>query len=50
MRTKEEFAGGHVVNAINIPLDDLESTTFDKTKTVLFIAKVVEEVHLLMKN
>lgn len=39
VRTKEEFASGHVVNAINIPLDDLESTTFDKTKTIIVYCK-----------
>lgn len=39
VRTKEEFAGGHVANAINIPLDDLGSTTFDKTKTIIVYCK-----------
>lgn len=39
VRTKEEFASGHVVNAINIPLDDLESATFDKTKTIIVYCK-----------
>lgn len=39
VRTKEEFASGHVVNAINIPLDDLKNATFDKTKTIIVYCK-----------
>lgn len=36
VRTKEEYANGHVVNSINIPYDEIdESTNLDKEKTII---------------
>lgn len=36
VRTTEEYRGGHVPGSINVPLDRLESTEFDK-ETPLFV-------------
>ena len=36
VRTKEEYDSGHVVDAINIPYDEIDdNTTLDKTKTII---------------
>ena len=34
VRTKEEYSQGHVVDAINIPYDELDSS-LDKNKTII---------------
>lgn len=31
VRTKEEYEDGHYGNAVNIPLDEIETHTFDNT-------------------
>ena len=36
VRTQEEYTSGHVVNAINIPYDEIDETTdLDKDKTII---------------
>lgn len=36
VRTQEEYTSGHVVNAINIPYDEIdENTDLDKDKTII---------------
>jgi phage shock protein E len=40
VRTKEEYNLGHIVNAINIPYDEInEDITLDKTKTIYVYCK-----------
>lgn len=36
VRTKEEYASGHVVDSLNIPVDEIDSNiNIDKSKTIL---------------
>ena len=35
VRTEEEYIGGHITDAINIPLDRIDSITYDKDKTLV---------------
>ena len=35
VREKEEYDSGHITNAINIPLSDIDSIDIDKNKTVI---------------
>ena len=35
VRTPDEYNEGHLKDAINIPVDEIEENIFDKTKTIL---------------
>lgn len=40
VRTKEEYASGHVVDAINIPYDEIDKDTeLDKEKTIIIYCR-----------
>ena len=39
VRTKEEYEEGHLVNAINIPYDEIEENVFAKDRTILVYCK-----------
>ena len=35
VRTEEEYNGGHIKGAINIPVDNIDSITIDKNETII---------------
>ena len=39
VRTPDEYNEGHLKDAINIPVDEIEENIFDKTKTILVYCK-----------
>ena len=39
VRTQEEYNEGHLVNAVNIPYEEVGENVFDKNKTILVYCK-----------
>ena len=39
VRTQEEYNEGHLVNAVNIPYEEVGENVFDKSKTILVYCK-----------
>ncbi len=39
VRTKEEYDEGHVVDAVNIPYDEIKDADLDKEKTIVVYCK-----------
>ena len=51
VRTKEEYAEGHVVGAINIPYDEIdENVDLDKSKTIYVYCKSGTRSNIAYQN